>query len=42
MGGVCSTLGGDDKFIQNFEKSLKGTESSEDFGVDGRVILKWI
>jgi hypothetical protein len=34
MGGPCRTHEGDEKFVQNLD-SVKGTDHSEDLGVDG-------
>jgi len=40
VSGASSTHGKDEKCIQSFgRKNLKGRESSEDPGVDGRIIL---
>jgi len=38
MGGVCGTIGLEDRFIQCFGKER---DHLEYLGIDGRVILKW-
>jgi hypothetical protein len=38
MCGSCSTLGRDERCIQN----LKGRDHSEDVGVYEKIILEWI
>jgi hypothetical protein len=35
LGWACSAFGGN-------EKGLKGRVYSEDLGVDGRILLKWV
>jgi len=45
LGGACSTLGRGDKLFKLFwSKNLKGTDHSENLGVDERIIflLDWI
>ena len=43
MGGARSTCGGEESFIQGFDKeNLRERDHSEDPGVDGRIILRWI
>jgi len=39
---ACSTLGRDEKCTQFWSEILKGRDHSEDLGVYGRIILKWI
>jgi ribosomal protein S26 len=40
---ACSMHSRDEKSIKNFGwKSLKGTDHSEDVGVDGKIISEWI
>jgi hypothetical protein len=41
MNGVCSTHGRDDKCIHSFvQENLEGRGHMEDFGVDGKFVLK--
>jgi hypothetical protein len=43
MGGVCSTHGRDEKYIQNSGwKNWKVRDHSEGLGADGEIILEWI
>jgi hypothetical protein len=42
MGGACSTKWGAKKHGQVLPENLKGIDNSEQIGVDGRIILKWI
>ena len=43
MGAECSTYGGEDRCIQNFGRGdLREVYHSEDLGLDGRIILRWI
>jgi hypothetical protein len=40
MGGTCSTCGGDEICIYNFCRKTEKEETTEDLGVDGRIVLK--
>jgi hypothetical protein len=42
MGGVCSTDGRDEKYIQILVGKLKGRDHLEHLGADGRIILQWM
>lgn len=45
MDGACITKGTDSKciFLQLFlSDNVKRSDSSEDLGVDGKIVLKWI
>jgi hypothetical protein len=43
MGGACSTHRSDEKCIRDFgRKKPEGKGHSEDPGVGGKIILKWI
>jgi hypothetical protein len=43
MRGACSAHGTNEKSLQIFLlESLNGRDHSEDLGVDGRIISKWI
>jgi hypothetical protein len=43
VGGTCSTHGRDGEMHTEFwSEKLKGGGLSEDVGVNGRIILKWI
>jgi len=40
LGGECSTIGRDEKCIQNLSENLKGRDDAEDVSVDGRIRYK--
>jgi hypothetical protein len=41
MGGTCNAHGRDEKCTQNSgRKTRRGTDHSEDLGVNGRIILE--
>jgi hypothetical protein len=42
LGGACSTYGGKERFLQGVGGETWGNETTEDSGVDGRIILRWI
>jgi hypothetical protein len=43
MSGACRTHGKDEKMhTKVLSENLKGRDQSEDPGVDGNMILKWI
>ena len=43
MSGVCSAYGGEERCTQGFGGETWGEiEHSQDPGVDGRIILRWI
>jgi hypothetical protein len=42
MGGACSAYFGGGRRVQSFGEETWGKEATEDPGVDGRIILKWI
>jgi hypothetical protein len=42
MGGERSTHRWDEKFVQNLVGKPGGKDHSEDLGIDGRIILKYV
>jgi hypothetical protein len=42
MGVACSTYGGEERGIQGFGGKTEGRDHLEDWGLDRKMILKWI
>jgi hypothetical protein len=43
MGGACSAYGGEERRIHGFgAENLRERDHSENPGVDGRIILRWM
>jgi hypothetical protein len=42
MSGACNMYEGEDMFIQGLGGGLREGDHSEDLGVDGGIILRWI
>jgi hypothetical protein len=42
IGGACSAHGGDEKCVHFLVRKPEGKNHSEDLGVGGTIILKWI
>jgi hypothetical protein len=40
--GVCNTYGGEERCMRVLVGRSEGKNHLNDFGVDGRIILKWI
>jgi hypothetical protein len=42
MGGACSTYGGREVYTRFWWENLRERDHSEDPGLDGRIILRWV
>jgi len=42
MDGACGTFGGEERCIQGLVGKPEGKNHSEDPGVDGSIIIRWI